>query len=321
MYNLQFIVASCLLCATDIICQAKTIKKGDAFLLKPYQELDSWKGKYFPYAPGEPHVKKVQRVQLSPNAISKTEDTWKGPWFPYAPGVPHSTPKIESAEEMGHRICDDGMINLKMDYDPEDVRQNFNYLCLTSNRSVFDPNMNTEALLTEHFLPSAYEPASKCLNESISYTHQPPTNGPFRPVPAVYGSYKYLPPQRYVRNLAEGAIVMLYHPCVYHGQLKELQDIVNGCLYRHLITPSLSLSPKRPLVVLGWSRSLSMSVVDKKLVAGFIKQNAKIGPLAMQNLSRVVEKRETYKAGLLSEAHLVTDLDDTELCGYLEQHM
>lgn len=98
-------------------------------------------------------------------------------------------------------------------------------------------------------------------------------------------------------------------------------NIVRNCLYRHLIAPSLSLRSERPLAVLSWSHSLSMSVVDNKQVGQFISKYAKKGPLAMPNLSRVVEKRANYKAGLQTEARLITDLDDTEVCGYFEQFM
>lgn len=140
-------------------------------------------------------------------------------------------------------------------------------------------------------------------------------------MPAEYGTYSYLPPQRYVRNLAEGAIVMLYHPCAFPGQVKQLQDIVGGCLYRHLVSPSLALSPERPLALLAWSRSLEMSVVDRQLAADFIQKHAKQGPLAPEELSRLIVKRQTYKEGLLREAHLVNTADDYELCGYLQEDM
>ncbi|KAH8301890.1 hypothetical protein KR044_000373 [Drosophila immigrans] len=350
-------VALCLLSATLNICHAKTIKKAEANLLKPQEELspwqgktfpygdrgdsgdkkvqranaisklkDSWQGKWFPYAPGEPHIPITEQPELDlekkPTTTARTfKDSWQGKWFPHAPGEPDVNPTEQPAEQKPIPICDDGVHKLAVDFDPLDVRHNYNYLCLQSNRSRFNPNLNTEALLTKHFLPSAYVPPSKCLNESIGYSHEPPTNGAFRPLPAVYGSYKYLPPQRYLRNLAEGAIVMLYHPCAYHGQVEQLQHIVRGCLYRHLITPSQDLTSERPLALLSWSTSLSMSVVDRKQVAEFIRKYAKWGPLGLPNLSRVVEKRDTYKAALLTEAHLVTDLDDSELCGYLEEHM
>lgn len=64
-----------------------------------------------------------------------------------------------------------------------------------------------------------------------------------------------------------------------------------------------------------------MSVVDKHLVSDFIQKHAKKGPLAVEELSRVVDKREKYKEGLLTEARLVTTTDDYELCGYLQEEM
>ncbi|BFF99080.1 uncharacterized protein DMAD_07071 [Drosophila madeirensis] len=347
MFLLHSLTVLCLILAT---CQAKSIKKAQANLLEPTFGLDNWQGKWFPYAPGEPHIPKVQRVPETTTTATITDD-WTGKWFPYAPGEPHviksqtastslatEEPSTDGwngkwfpqdphkhqqeAEKPSKEInCDDGMSNLSVDYDPNDVRQSFNVLCISSNRSIYDPNMSREALLTEHFLPSAYVPPSKCLNVSIEYTHLPPTNGPFRPLPAEYGAYSYLPPQRYMRNLAEGAIVMLYHPCAFQGQVDQLQQIVGGCLYRHLISPSQSLSPERPLALLAWSHILEMSVVDKHLVADFIKKHAKQGPLAVENLARLVDKRQSYKAGLQTEARLVTTGDDYELCGYLEEQM
>ncbi|XP_017070632.1 uncharacterized protein LOC108107582 [Drosophila eugracilis] len=308
---------------------------------------DKWQGKWFPQAPGEPHLGKMAHQQ---NVTTK--DNWHGKWFPYAPGEPHvikkkpllwtkseddkseksgsqenwldhldSTSKDTKSHKSKQNICDDGKSNLAIDFDPNDIRDNLNYLCITSNRSLFQPNLTREAILTEHFLPSAYVPPVKCLNETISYTHLPATNGAYRQLPAEYGSYTYLPPQRYLRNLAEGAIVMLYHPCAFSGQVKQLQDIVSGCLYRHLISPSQALSPERPLALLAWSRSLEMSVVDRRLARDFIQKHAKLGPLAPEELSRVVDKRESYKAGLLTEAHLVTTSDDYEVCGYLQEEM
>ncbi|XP_030372473.1 uncharacterized protein LOC115622612 [Scaptodrosophila lebanonensis] len=314
--------------------QAKTIKKAQANLIDP--QLDEWQGKWFPHAPGEvePDMQKVQRVHLESDSV--TSDEWAGKWFPHAPGLtttlsdnwlgkwfPHKPDAKDLTtetirEKTKYKICDDGVHNLGVDYEPSDVRQNYNFLCLSSNHSAFDPSMAREALQIEYFLPSAFMPPTKCLQEPINYTHQPPTNGAFRPLPAVYGSYKYLPPQRYLRNLAEGAIVMLYHPCAYQGQVEQLKLIVRSCLYRHIITPSPYLTPERPLALLSWSNSLTMSVVDKRLVTQFIKEHARNGPLAEPDFGRFVERRTTYNAALLTEAHLVTDLDDSELCGYQE---
>ncbi|XP_017128067.1 uncharacterized protein LOC108146538 [Drosophila elegans] len=308
---------------------------------------DNWQGKWFPQAPGAPHLvrndstsQEITSTTGAPHVIKKKpldgwnsqeaeekstteevkieesstqgQDVWQGKWFPQGPNEPHKTKPI---------ICDDGKSNLAVDYDPNDISDSLNYLCITSNRSLYQPNLTRAAILTEHFLPSAYLPPAKCLSERINYSHLPVTNGAYRPLPAEYGSYSYLPPQRYVRNLAEGAIVMLYHPCAFPGQVKQLQDMVGGCLYRHLITPSQALTPERPLALLAWSRSLEMSVVDQRLAVEFIQKHAKQGPLAPEEMSRVVDKRETYKEGLLTEAHLVTTADDYELCGYLQEGM
>lgn len=65
--------------------------------------------------------------------------------------------------------------NLRMDYDPNDIRDSLNYLCISSNRSLYQPDLTREALLTEHFLPSAYLPPAKCMNETIEYSHLPAT--------------------------------------------------------------------------------------------------------------------------------------------------
>lgn len=64
-----------------------------------------------------------------------------------------------------------------------------------------------------------------------------------------------------------------------------------------------------------------MSVVDRRLAADFIQKHAKQGPLVLEELSRVVDKREAYKEGLTTEARLVTTADDYELCGYLQEGM
>lgn len=223
---IQYLVFG-LLWASPVLIEAKTIKKAEANLLKPLEELspwqgkgfpyapddqgeklqrmqeisnnidasiESWHGKWFPYGPGEPHILKKDPVeQVEANKTLVQKDSWQGRWFPYAPGEPH----IKNGKKEKHKleICDNGTVskqtwlgfprithhnmtfqhNLKVDYDPDDITANYNYLCLFSNRSEFYPNMSTESLLTEHFLPSAYVPPAMCVNESITYSHQPAT--------------------------------------------------------------------------------------------------------------------------------------------------
>lgn len=131
-----------------------------------------------------------------------------------------------------------------------------------------------------------------------------------------FGSYQYLPPQRWLHSLADGAIVLLYHPCAFAGQIVQLQNTLKGCLYRHIITPSQQLTPQRPLALLAWGKSLQMSVVDDAIVVKFIKDNARLGFRQKQQKLKLSSK--LYDAGLLTEAHLVTDEQDKEICGYKE---
>ncbi|XP_053953229.1 uncharacterized protein LOC128860028 [Anastrepha ludens] len=280
---------------TEIHCKRLIVKRKTTTGI-PKNATESWTGNWFPHPP-------------LPN------DSWKGKWFPYAPYTNVQTLDMTHKKQLSaSEICDNGKEFIGLDYDPNDVRQSFEHLCL-ANRSLFEPNMNREALRKEYFIPPAYVAHSKCLNETISYDTPLPTYGAFRPIPPKYGSYIFLPAQRWLTSLSQGAVVMLYHPCAYNGQVKVLQNTLRSCMYRHIITPSLALSPKRPLALVAWGKSLEMSVVDDKLVVDFIKQSAKQGP---NFSSKQQNNTKIYEAGLLQEAHLITDENDIEVCGYKE---
>lgn len=150
------------------------------------------------------------------------------------------------------------------------------------------------------------------INNSFFYFY----SGSYRPLAPKYGSYKYLPPQRWLRSLSDGAIVLLYHPCAFSGQIKQLENIVQGCLYRHIITPSQRLTPQRPLALLAWGKCLQMSVVDDNTIVKFIRENAKLGLGGKQDKLKMSSR--LYESGLLTESHLVTDEQDSEICGYKE---
>lgn len=70
-------------------------------------------------------------------------------------------------------------------------------------------------------------------------------SGTHRPLWAKYGSYKFLPKQRWIHNLEHGAVVMLYHPCANRLEVNILRNLVEKCLYRHVITPYNLLTPER----------------------------------------------------------------------------
>ncbi|XP_039965878.1 uncharacterized protein LOC120778201 [Bactrocera tryoni] len=270
-----------------LIVKRKTTKKAP---------VEAWTGKWFP---GPPHPK----------------DDWKGKWFPNPPYTNGQTLNVHDKKPLtATEICDDGKQYIGIDFDPSDVRQSFEHLCL-ANRTLYTPNMKREALRMEYFIPPAYVPPVKCLNETITYDSMLPTYGAYRPIVPKYGSYIFMPPQRYITALSQGAIVMLYHPCAYTGQVKLLQNTLRACMYRHIITPSQSLSPERPLALLAWGNSLEMSVVDDHLVVDFMKQNAKQRP---RFSTKQPNNTKMYEAGLLQEAHLITDENDVEICGYKE---
>jgi len=93
-YYLHCLIVLCLVCATLNFCHGKTIKKAEANLIKPPEELSPFQGKSYPYKPEEnPEEKNLQRVQSTGTA--QTDNSWQGKWFPYAPGEPHIPKKEE----------------------------------------------------------------------------------------------------------------------------------------------------------------------------------------------------------------------------------
>lgn len=134
---------------------------------------------------------------------------------------------------------------------------------------------------------------------SFSGTHRP--NWP------VYGEYDYVPVQRWIHTLEHGGIVALYHPCANKRQLNKLKDLVKSCLFRHVITAYEKLTPEHPIALVAWGKSLEMSYVDPEVVKVFIRMNALQGP---EKTSRDGQ----YNHGLIENASVVSDINDSNLC-------
>ncbi|XP_073673887.1 uncharacterized protein tp53i13 [Garra rufa] len=98
-----------------------------------------------------------------------------------------------------------------------------------------------------------------CMDTPITYKDRIPTHGPYRPVEAESGEYLYCPPQRWLHNLRNGALVFLYHPCVSAEARRSLAGLAHSCLSHYILTPHPWLSQHRPLAVVSWGRSLEMS--------------------------------------------------------------
>ncbi|XP_023307778.2 uncharacterized protein LOC111689544 isoform X1 [Lucilia cuprina] len=314
--------------------EGRTFKKGRLNDNSLNEDETPWQNLWFPHPPNyQNNDVKTETVNVAAGAIRDATTAVsneefaleKNPskdwlWFPHPPGYQNKEKVKEHVEKPIENVqqkheCDNGKFGLSVDYDPLDKRHSYNYLCL-DQRSKYTPNLNTTAILKDYTIPAAYEPSVKCLNETIEYSESIPTFGAYRPLAPKYGSYSYLPPQRWLHSLADGAIVLLYHPCAFAGQIDQLQNTLKGCLYRHIITPSQQLTPQRPLALLAWGKSLQMSVVDDAIAVKFIKDNAKLGFRQKQQKLKLSSKM--YDAGLLTEAHLVTDEQDEEICGYKE---
>lgn len=101
-----------------------------------------------------------------------------------------------------------------------------------------------------------------CMDTPITYKDLIPTHGPYRPVEAESGEYLYCPPQRWLHNLKNGALVLLYHPCVSAEARRSLAVLARSCLAHYILTPHPWLSQSRPLAVVSWGRSLEMSHIS-----------------------------------------------------------
>lgn len=146
------------------------------------------------------------------------------------------------------KVCDDAKTNLSLDFDPYDITFQDVFLCLNPFRR-YQPDIHIKAHHRAFKIPDAMEFNHVCMNTTIKYDYDIPTFGDHRRLWAQWGEYKYVPAQRWMHNLEHGGIVLLYHPCALQSEVQRLRKIVTSCLYRHIITPSQSLTADRPLAV------------------------------------------------------------------------
>ena len=78
-------------------------------------------------------------------------------------------------------------------------------------------------------------------------------------------------------------------------------------MYRHIITPSKRLNKQYPLALVAWGVRIEFSNLNIKEAIEFIKGNALKGP---EQLS----KNGQYSHKQITEAQIVTTIDDTVLC-------
>ncbi|XP_059482181.1 uncharacterized protein LOC132200601 isoform X2 [Neocloeon triangulifer] len=160
--------------------------------------------------------------------------------------------------------CDNGRKNLHVDWDQSKV----NYTCYEKNPYP----VLAAAPVEECFEKKRFK--HKCMNVPISYNDSEPVYGNHRPLWAVYGEYRFLPPQRWLHNLEHGGIVMLYHPCAYSSEVEKLRQIVKKCNSRHIITAHNLLPAKTPLALIAYGCRRYMSHLDKEGAVKFIQDHA-----------------------------------------------
>ncbi|XP_017880005.1 uncharacterized protein LOC108624905 [Ceratina calcarata] len=244
-------------------------------------------------------------------------ESWTGRWMPDRLNDPTPPPKVfpktENAKDQGsmhdiHGIamghpsvnCDDAKTNLTMDWDGDPI----DYICYNQR---ITPSRDKIAIKYCEHISEHYVAMHKCMYEKIEYSDSIPVFGTHRPLWPVYGEYQFLPKQRWLHSLEHGAIVMLYHPCANPLEVNSLKTLLRGCLRRHIISPYNMLDEHRPLALVAWGCRLTMSYVDPKVVIEFIRDHALRGP---ENISRDGD----FSDGLLHQANIVTDFEDSVLC-------
>uniref|UniRef100_A0A0A9X990 Tumor protein p53-inducible protein 13 n=1 Tax=Lygus hesperus TaxID=30085 RepID=A0A0A9X990_LYGHE len=241
---------------------------------QPKSPDDSWTGRWFPdkpsLAPSHEPLNGFSENSMSPPRSSQDYlvDDWKSELNHMGQVSKH----VSEMFAMDNSFCDDGKQNLTVDFPPDESH----FVCHSGDRYI-EPQYELPPILTKYPIPAAFVPSHRCMNVSIEYPFSPPTFGNHRPNWAKWGEYEYLPPQRWIHNLEHGGIVMLYNPCAHHFLVNQLREIVRNCLYKHVITP-YRLSSERPLALIAWGWSLTMSEVDVEEAKKFIEDHANRGP-------------------------------------------
>lgn len=264
-------------------------------------ELKSWANYFgllvlFSHSKSEPPETWAGR--WFPEKTPKELDNWTGRWFPDRPH-PNS---YGSSTENGLRNgldCDDGLNNLENDWNLSPI----NYTCYGSR---LKPDFKARNQIECYMIPKAYKASQVCVSEPIHYDDKIPTFGNYRPLAPQFGEYKFLPVQRWIHSLEQGAVVMLYHPCANPMFVKKLKHIVTECLYRHIIAPSKSLTSEKPFALVTRGCKMTMSAIDPVAVKTFIINYAHKG-------SESASLSGEYKLMLVAAAKIKTGPE--MLCG------
>lgn len=116
----------------------------------------------------------------------------------------------------------------------------------------------------------------------ISYEASPPSSGNHRSQWARWGTYAYLPPQRWLHNLEHGGVAFLYHPCAPEALIAELDEMTRVMGpdetgdFRFVMTPYPDLPSA--IAVVAWENAYEANCVDSEAIADFVADNYRRAP-------------------------------------------
>ncbi|CAI8052637.1 N-acetylated-alpha-linked acidic dipeptidase 2 [Geodia barretti] len=152
-----------------------------------------------------------------------------------------------------------------------------------------------------------FEPRSlySRLQSKVALLHS--TNGDYRPLRPKYGTYEYLPPQRWLSALQYGAVVFLYHPCTPPDQVSQLKQLARSCLWRHFVSPYPLLDSEWPMAVVSWGCVLRVKWVESEAIKKWVESHALRTPQTAE-----FANDGTYDEGLIQPADKVELLNGDE---------
>ncbi|XP_062873444.1 tumor protein p53-inducible protein 13 [Trichomycterus rosablanca] len=197
--------------------------------------------------------------------------------------------------------CDNGKAKLEIDLPKSDE-----LVCSDSK------SLSTERLPDVSITYPLQPTHQVCMDTPIIYNHTIPNSGAHRPVGAQNGEYWYCPPQRWINNLKDGAVVLLFHPCAPEEARMSLAMMAHSCLSHFILTVHPQLSTDRPYALVSWGRTLEMSHITAAGVCEWLHT-------AFSSVNLITEnKRHNYslymtKAVLVDRA-LRTTVKSVRMC-------
>lgn len=184
-------------------------------------------------------------------------------------------------------ICDDGQYGVDSDLGGEE-----NWTCMKTS---FSPKPLYLPAGAEECSSVEAEPTPVCMQETLTYQDQPPSQGAFRQLAPKLGEYHYLPPQRWLHTVSRGGVAFLYHPCAYSEQVDQLKELARSCLNQYIVSPYPHLSEESPLAVVTWGCVYRLRWVSRQEIKAWL--------LTKEIQTTADPEEEVYSRGLLSEVH------------------